>query len=160
MRHLRVVVLVLLGPQLIFAVGCNQKRDVVESLRSPIHIKGWTQAGLLLEDGRLLVVPEVNLLPTSSLALKEATRGGVEVIGGRIYCLVQVHHWCGNDPIRKHIARLDLSNFLTFLGVGQVSEASREKRESEGLAPEGGSFSDAGWRAEEYFAFKSWQRVH
>ena len=35
-----------------------------------------------------------------------ATASGVELApDGRVYGLVRIHHWCGNDPVQTHIAR-------------------------------------------------------
>ena len=33
---------------------------------------------------------------------------------------MRVHHGCGHDPVREHIARVDLSDLITFLRVGEA----------------------------------------
>ena len=97
-------------------------------------------------------------LPSESEALTEATKRGVEVgPDGRIWGLVRIHHWCGNDPVGEHIARIDLSEMMTFLRVG---EPVAPVPESESLVIEpGGSFTEWGWRVGEFYQFQSWQSV-
>jgi hypothetical protein len=130
----------------------------IESLKDPVSVAGWTSNNLLLADGRRLVIPNFRSLPSNSVALSEITKRGVEIgDGGRVYGLVRVHHWCGNDPVREHIARVDISDALTFLRVG----------ETDGPVPEaefrvhkpGGSFSEWGWRVGEFYQFESWKKL-
>ena len=130
----------------------------VETLHAPISVKGWTADGLLLADGRTLSLPRLRVLPSQSVALSEVTKRGVEVGGDeRVYGLVRVHHWCGNDPVREHIARVDISDMMTFLCVGEtvgpVPEAEFRVREP------GGTFSEWGWRVGEFYQFESWQKL-
>jgi hypothetical protein len=130
----------------------------VESLRTPVRVQAWTADGLLLADGRTLPLPKLRALPSQSAALSEVIKRGVEVASnGRVYGLVRVHHWCGNDPVREHIARVDISDMMTFLRVGEtvgvVPEAQSRVHEP------GGAFSKWGWRVGEFYQFESWQRL-
>ena len=126
--------------------------DKVESLNSPVAVRGWDEAGLLLTDGRRIQLPEFSQLPVPSAGLLEATKRGVEVAtNGRVYGLVRVDHWCGNDPVGEHIARVDLSHLLTFLRQGTGRSPSPEPH---WLARQpGGDFSEAGWSAGEFGRF-------
>ena len=99
----------------------------IESLQSPTAVKGWTEAGLLLDGGRTIQLPGFRSLPALSDALTEVVQRGVEVAtNGRIFGLVKVHHWCGNDPVREHIAKVDISDMLLFLGSASRSIQSLE----------------------------------
>ena len=140
----------------IMAVGVWMRpRPIIEELRSPIAVVGWSPTGLQLGDGRTLPLPGLRALPATSAALSESSKRGVEVgKGGRVYGLVRVHHWCGNDPVRGHIARVDLALFLEFLGEGQ-SLAQAIPGVSVSARP-GGTFSPFGWRVGEYCEFRAW----
>jgi len=95
-------------------------------------------------------------LPSQSAALTEATKRGVEVhADGRVWGVVRVYQWCGNDPVREHIARVDLADMMTFLRVGEPTAAVPE---SEFLVREpGGTFTEWGWRIGEFLQFQSWE---
>src|SRR5258705_3451827 len=93
----------------------------LESLHAPIAVKSWTPDGLSLSDGRMVQLPGIHALPSASLALSEMTKRGIEISAdGRVYGLVRVHHWCGNDPVREDIARGDISHGMTFLHIVQT----------------------------------------
>jgi hypothetical protein len=130
----------------------------IESLQAPVAVKGWTTDGLLLVDGRMIQLPSLHSLPGKSPALAEITKRGVEVAAdGRVYGLVRVHHWCGNDPVREHIARVNISDAMKFLHIGQtaapIPEPEFTARET------GGRFSEWGWRISEFMQFEAWQRL-
>lgn len=102
-----------------------------------------------LPDGRTVALPGVRNLPLTSRALTEVTLRGVEVAtNGRIYGLVRVHHWCGNDPVREHIARVDISKMLLMLQVGLAISPVNEAITSS--CRPGGQFSEFGWNVSEF----------
>jgi hypothetical protein len=129
---------------------------IVETLDNPVTVTKWNATGLLLADGRTAQLPGVSALPDDSPALHEAIKRGVEVRkDGRIRALVQIHHWCGNDPVREHIAQVDLSEMMTFLRIGKSSAPDPE---TEILVKEpGGSFSEFGWNISEFMQFQAWE---
>lgn len=130
-------------------------RSVIESLESPVAVIGWSGDGLLLEGDSTLTLPGILRLPDSSDALNEATRHGVEVSeAGRVVGLVRVHHWCGNDLVRRHLARVDLADMLRFLGEG-VPATSPAPCEDWGIRKEQ-TFTGSGWKVEDYLAFRQW----
>ena len=130
----------------------------IETLHNPVAVMGWSSNGLNLADGRIMKLPGIRSLPRESDALTEVTKRGVEIgADGRIWGLAKIHHWCGNDPVREHIARIDLSDMMIFLRVG---EPVAPVAESESLLREpGGSFTEWGWRVGEFYQFQSWQSV-
>lgn len=132
--------------------------EKIETLQNPIAVTRWNSEGLILADGRMVQLPGLRSLPISSAALTEATKRGVEVgTDGRIRGLVSIHHWCGNDPVREHIARVDLADMMTFLRVGEPV-ARVPNADFLPLAP-GGQFTEWGWNVSEYAHFCSWRRV-
>lgn len=136
------------------AAGMRRKR-VVEALRDPVAVAGWTPSGLRLGDGRTVPLPGIRVLPASSSLLAEATSRGVEVgADGRVVGLLRVHHWCGNDPVREHVARVDLALLLEFLGEGQPAAPPIPGVAS--AARPGGRFSPYGWNISEYYEFRAW----
>ena len=132
--------------------------EKIEALQNSIGVTGWSPAGLNLADGRMLPIPGLRSLPDSSAALAEVTKRGVEVSpNGRIWGLVGVHHWCGNDPVRAHVARVDLSDMMTFLSVGEPVAPVPES-ESWVIGP-GGTFTEWGWRVGEFLQFELWEKI-
>jgi hypothetical protein len=130
----------------------------IDSLQHPMEVTKWDASGLLLADGRTVQLPGVTLLPEDSPVLREALRRGVEVgQHGRILALVRIHHWCGNDPVQEHVAKVDLSDMMLFLRLGQPTTTVAE---TEFLVKElGGGFSESGWAISEYLQFQSWQSL-
>ena len=132
---------------------------IVESLQSPIAVTGWSTDGLSLADGGKVQLRGFKSLPVSSQALAEITKRGVEVAGdGSVYGLVLVHHWCGNDPVEEHIAKVELSEVMAFLGEGErenpedrASKARMRKRER--------GFSEYGWDIGEFMSFETVRSV-
>lgn len=121
----------------------------IETLHSPVAVDSWSEDGLKLADGRIVALPGIQRLPLTSTALREVTKRGVEFgTNGRIYGLVRVHHWCGNDPVREHIARVDISKMLLMLQVGQAISPVNEAITSS--CRPGGQFSEFGWNASEF----------
>jgi hypothetical protein len=128
----------------------------IETLQHPIAVTGWSSNGLRLADGRIVQVPGFRWLPMESDALAEATKRGVEVeADGRLLGLVRIHHWCGNDPVREHIARVDLADMMTFLRIGEPVDPAPQSELS--ISEPGGSFCEWGWRVGEFYQFQSWQ---
>jgi hypothetical protein len=130
----------------------------VDTLQHPIAVTRWDANGLNLADGRTVALPGLRLLPSTSPALAEVTKRGVDVgADGQVWGLVRIHHWCGNDAVREHVARVDLSQMMTFLRVGEPTSGVPEP---ELLVNEsGGKFSEYGWDIGEFLGFQSWQSI-
>jgi hypothetical protein len=126
----------------------------VDSLRSPIAVIGWSSDGISLADGRKVQLRGFKSLPTSSQALAEITKRGIEVTGdGSVYGLVRVHHWCGNDPVDEHIARVEISELLTFLEEGERADPAGSASKFR-IHREMG-FSEHGWDIGEFIQFET-----
>jgi hypothetical protein len=137
-------------------IAYARKERMIETLASPVEVTGWAPTGLHLADGRSVMPRGMRSLPVTSVALAEATKRGIELAGdGRAYGLVKVHHWCGNDRIGEHIARVDLALYLEYLDEGQAS--APPVPELAGLEwQRRGRFSGAGWDVGEYLGFRLW----
>jgi hypothetical protein len=148
------------GPRIRFFMltGRVSPIEKIESLQNPVAVTKWSRDRLSLADGRTVQLPGLRSLPSDSAALSEATKRGVEVqADGRVWGLVRVHHWCGNDPVREHIARVELSDMMVFLRVGEPVTAVPEAKF---LAREpGGTFTKWGWRIGEFLQFQLWQNI-
>jgi len=128
---------------------------IEESLQSPVGVRGWNREGLLLEDGRLVRLPKIKALPAQSEALTQATAHGVEITPeGRVIGLVNVWHWCGNDPVRRHLVRVDLSHLLMFVGGGQFDLPPKNVAAFD--VPPFAAFSDNGMNISWYVSFPLW----
>ena len=127
----------------------------IETLQNPVPVIGWSSDGLRLADGRTVQLPGLRSLPSASDALAEATKRGVEIrANGRVWGLVSVHHWCGNDPVREHVARVDLSDMVMFLHVGEPVGPVPEMQYT--AEEPGGRFTEYGWNVGEFLMFQSW----
>jgi hypothetical protein len=128
----------------------------IERLNSPVQVVGWSSDGFDLMDGRKVQLPGFVKLPNASTALAEATKRGIEVDqNGRVFGLVQVHHWCGNDPVREHIAKVDIANLLAFLGEGETAPSSDNVPTL--TLNDGGDFSEWGWNVSQFSLFEATQ---
>lgn len=131
---------------------------VVERREKPVTIVGWTDRGLQKADGTIIEIPGVRNLPLRSVTLSELTKRGVEIHpDGRVYGLVRAYHWCGTDPVSYDIYRVDLSDALVYLRVGETIPVSRPELTVETA---GGSLQEvAGWNISEYMQFQLWQQL-
>lgn len=126
---------------------------IVDALAHPVAVTGWSEQGLELVDVRLIQLPGVLKLPPLSTALKEATSRGVEIDEqGRVYGLVRIHHWCGNDPVGEHIARVDLAELVAFFSEGAPVEEELRRFHFAAEASSR-SFTVHGWNGAGYDAF-------
>ena len=127
--------------------------DKIEKLSFPVAVLGWDKTGLILADGKHIQLPDFSKLPTNSIGLSEATREGVEIADdGRIYGLVRVNRNCNRDPVRKHVAKVDLSHMLTFIREGERTTPPADPHLL-AYSP-GGWFSKRGIGVAEFWAFE------
>lgn len=90
----------------------------IESLHKPAKIVEIRKDGLLTADGRLLAIKHVSEVSSNLEVLKDAVKKGVEIDpDGYLIGLLKIHHWCGNDPVRYHIGRVNLSWLLALMGT-------------------------------------------
>ena len=131
----------------------------IDKLETPAAVEGWTPKGLDLADGRQVILPGVVALPANSPVLAEAVRQGVEISPeGQVYGLVKVHHWCGNDPVRKHLAKVNLAEMLLF--AGDASPEVPFRGDSEALrSVRPNRFTQHGWNMSDYNRFQIWQSI-
>ena len=104
-----------------------------------------------MADGRKAVLPGVSEIRAASetALLNAAISQGVELTNDRVVGLLKIHHWCGNDSVREHIARIDLADLAVFTGKGVAGES----REQGDCRPD---LTNAGWNISQYVLFKSW----
>lgn len=129
-----------------------QRHDVIETLSSPIPVLGWTQDGFISREGEIVPLPGIESLPLRFPILHEIVRHGIEIdpVEHRIFGLLTIdHHECGNDPIRQHLARVDVGGILEFLQGYDNSYrdcASMEEWKEDRW----------GWSAGCFYAFERW----
>lgn len=92
----------------------------VDKLDHPVSVTGWDGDGLVLSDGRHVLPKGMEKLPKDSATLQIATSRGVEVaMDGRIFGLLELWHWCGNDPVKYDLQKIDLAQLLAYHQEGQ-----------------------------------------
>jgi hypothetical protein len=132
-----------------FVTGSWTPIEYVEKLSHPVNVVRWSDTALILSDGRQVPLRGIAQLPRESKALTAATSEGVEVTpDGAVIGLLPIHHWCGNDPVRRHIARVDIAQLLLFLGEGEPQSGPKADRGNPFF------FTKWGWDASEYYAFQ------
>lgn len=165
-----VVVAVFLGAS-VFAAYCLCFKIVtrhwwpislVEKLNDPVQIHGWNETGLLGANGKVLELPGMKKLPEKSGALSEVMKNGsVEISrGGRVYGLIRIHHWCGNDPVRSDLQRVDIAAALAFLHEGELTRPLSSAQKKDAVESPGGRFSEHGWNNSEFYQFKGWVQLY
>lgn len=123
------VLTVIAGAYAVFYFGLNYllwgrltPLSHVEKLENPVEVVSWEPQGLRLADGRTVLPAGMIELPEQSDTLRVATKEGVEIApDGRVFGLVKMWHWCGNDPVRHDISRVDVAQLLAFHQEGKSS---------------------------------------
>lgn len=129
-------------------------RSIVERLENPTAVVSVEADGVRLSDGRFFSWGLGMPVPPHLAALGALTAHGVDVApDGRMSGLVEVWHWCGNDPIRKHLARVDIGLVLEFLGGRNAPGEGQPLDFGEG----DGQFEARGWRVDNWYAFERWR---
>jgi hypothetical protein len=146
-----IVTLMLVGIGLYVSV-LPHRTDVIEKLSSPKEVKSWSTTGFVLENGTVVSLPGIHQLPRGSDLLDEISQRGIEIQAGtgRVFGLLPIDHssrtdpvhWCGNETIGKHIARIEVARLLEF--VEQRSENSIYR------------LTRLGWSAGCYYEFQDW----
>jgi hypothetical protein len=148
-----------LGITLAWAHLSAHFHNIIERLERPVSVLAIEGSRLRLGDGRWVALPEIaDLTDRSSPLLAAALARGVEVgPGERLTVLLNIHHWCGNDPVRKHVARIDLSRLLLFTGLGvPAKELSKNTKE---CLPATSDFGPWGWRVGDFYQFQTWNEL-
>ena len=88
----------------------------IGSLKNPIQIQNVESTWFIGKQGEKIILPYVSELPITNIVFREALSRGVEVDQhGNVYGLLKIWHWCGNDPVRYHIQRINLSVLVATL---------------------------------------------
>jgi hypothetical protein len=150
-----IVVLGILLPPFKSRTPFQRPRFIIEKLQNPATIQSWTPKGLRLEDGRTIPLPDLARQPLPCEIPSQLKIVEVEIKDDRVYANVRVHHWCGNDPVRRHIARVDLALFLI---AGSYATPSNDGRNWWlPLNPYSEfTISKFGLRVGDYYSFRSW----
>lgn len=90
----------------------------IEPLMHPVKVTAIDVDGLVTAEGRKLAIRHIATIPTELPALRDAVRKGVEIDpDGYLIGRLKIHHWCGNDPVRYHLARVNLTSLLMLSGA-------------------------------------------
>lgn len=131
----------------------SPKRSIIEELTNPKRVVGRTFTGLVLEDGRRIELLGVReLRPEEETPfLNTACSQGIEIDRGPATGLMKIHHWCGNDSVRTHIARVDLADLVLYVGDGTGSANFLPERADRSL-------TKSGWNISNYVVFLNWRQ--
>jgi hypothetical protein len=136
-----VATLIVLGPFVWFRM---HERSIVEELRDPVPVERVEAEGPLLADGTRWRWPQEPLAQAHTALVERFLEHGIEVSSeGRAIGLIRIHHWCGNDPIGQHVARVDLSDLLAYM-------AAHPERSPVGM------FTTHGWNVSQWYSFEKW----
>lgn len=89
---------------------------VVDKLNSPKAVASIENDLIKTINGEILPLPKAELLGEHFRLSEDVLKNGVELTpSGEVFGLIRVHHWCGNDPVRYHLARVSLMSLVTML---------------------------------------------
>lgn len=110
-------------------------KTIEEPLNNPEPVSKITPVGIELFDGRVIPIPHVKQVPVDFRPLSDSVKDGIEIDdSGEVYGRLRIHRWCGNDPVRKHIARINLADLIWT--YRNLEDSQRESFYSEyGLDP-------------------------
>lgn len=136
-----------------------RSKVIREQFHTPVAVRSWDADALLLSDGRRVRLPDLSQLPAPDLpVLREATRHGVEIgSDGRVWGLIKIWHWCGNDPVRDHLSRVDISRLLIYAGEGLPSHPLSADTQGS-ICKDELRLGEHGWDVEEYHSYLAWIR--
>ena len=125
----------------------------IDHLKNPVQVDGWGENGLRLADGRTVQLPGFSKLPLESKSLSRAVAEGVEVdANGRVFGLMRIWHWCGNDAMRNDVRRIDLGHLLEFMREGTYARKVSDR--DLGPLVKGGGFREIGWNISEFVRYR------
>jgi len=100
----------------------THRRSVIEQLKDPTYLALIRKDGLVDMTGKVILPPEISAMPVfPGSVTRDLYKYGVEVQkDGNCVGLMQVHHWCGNDPVGFHLARVDIARLSTAIDSGLI----------------------------------------
>ena len=101
----------------------------IERLRNARRVVEFGGDAMLLANRQRITLPHINGIPTNEIFRTVVSKYGVEVddATGRVYGLIKVHHWCGNDPVRYDRRRIDLSAFAGTINPDMQDNFMQDK---------------------------------
>jgi hypothetical protein len=147
------VVLVFMGVHFLVTC-CPIPLFRIDHLRNPQRVLSIENTALILEGQSRINIPHILQIPRSNAVFKAAISHGVEVCEtGRVYGLIKMHHYCGNDPMRYDRRKVNLTELIGTIepssldipidSVEKVQIVSNLSVHAESLS----SYSDkSGWR--------------
>lgn len=124
-----ITVLIILGTFMAFhyfLTGSFTPKSEIETLKNPLQVQKITKTSIILENGESVKIKYISEIPVGLKVLNDAVNKGVEIDEeGNVFGLLKIHHWCGNDPIRYHLAKIQLSSLI--LASGEVHPSERPK---------------------------------
>lgn len=120
-------------------------QTIEEKLTRPKTVLRLTEQGLVLSDGSVVPLQGIDRLPINEPQLNALVDQQVEVTSdGHVIGLFKIWHWCGHDPVGRHIARVDVGHLLRYFGHGHVpkrAEGFRARGDENPLDPYGWNVS-------------------
>jgi hypothetical protein len=91
-------------------------RQHIDELDNPKTVSQIYPHGILLQDGTLVELPYITEMPVKSPVFQAALKHGIEINqDGNVYGILKLWHYCGNDPIRLDLRKVNLSDLAAFL---------------------------------------------
>lgn len=97
--------------------GCPIPLVHVDFLNDGVNVSSTDGNRLLLPSGGSVVVPGVRYVPTNEVVCAALKRGIEVTPEGRVFGLLNIHHWCGNDPVCYDRRRIDITSLCWAVDV-------------------------------------------
>ncbi len=129
----------------------------IETVQNMEQVQSVAGNVIRLGSGSDICLERLSYIPTNKLISAVLGRG-LRLDNGKIVGLVRIHHWCGNDPIRYDVRRVDFELLCVYVDRQCVTNCSFVSSRDTNT----GTTSDTsihvtkhGWRYDEYVKFLS-----
>lgn len=101
---------------------------ITDSLHSPKAVSAIDDHIIKTTDGGQIHLPYAARIRERPPLAEDILKHGVELSSsGEVYGLIRIHHWCGNDPVRYHLARVSLLSLAALLEYDPGMHASNRR---------------------------------
>ncbi len=88
---------------------------IKDNLNSPQGVTSIEDDAIRFASGNRIPLPGAKLLRDTPSFSHALSKHGVELTSsGELFGLIKVNHWCGNDPVRYHVSRVNLASLIAY----------------------------------------------
>ena len=126
----------------------------IEKMSRPLPVHSTSGNVIQFSSGTVVCLDKLSYIPTNAL-IQDVLKRGLSYEDGKTLGLVTLHHWCGNDPVRYDVRRVDFELLCAYVDVRCLKGSEIT---NDGFSPSCKTsmhYTKHGWRYEEYLKFLS-----